>query len=92
MQKQTQNIDKTWDIRYSQYVDDLTIFDTRINGMNKDDLHANIKDGITIAYERKTKRLVMVEVKNASKLIKDINNLTKEEVIYKLKETMHEFA
>lgn len=74
-----------WDIRYSKYVGDLVLFDERIAQIDRTNLKANLyKDAVVTVDE--DDRPVMIEIRNADSLFGDLNNMSKQEIIHKVKE------
>lgn len=75
-----------WDIRYSQYIGDLIIFDERISRIDRAALKSNSYKDAIITIDKNSNKPVMVEIKNADLLFGDLNGMSKQEIIHKVKE------
>ena len=85
----TANIMEDWDIRYSDYVGDLTLFDKKIGQTNRSFLRTDIDDRTAVTYDTRTNEPIMVEIRNADEVISGIGKLDKREVIKKAKEYLN---
>ena len=81
------DIPQSWQIRYSKYIGDLTLFDDRIYQKKQEELVSEkISDDVYFTFDKKTGRLMMVEIGDAKSIIPDIDNMDKSFIINKIKE------
>lgn len=77
----------TWEIRYSKYIGDLSIFDKKIYSMQTKDLHSvQIKNGIFVTVDNSNNQPMMIEVRDADKKISGIDKMDKTSIINTVKE------
>lgn len=76
----------TWEVRYSKYVGDLSVFDKKIYNIESDKLHTNqIKDGVFITVDA-SNHLMMIEIRDADKVINGIDKMNKSSILNTVKE------
>lgn len=87
MNKTLRQIDSSWEIRYSEYVGTLTMFDPEAGLLNSDEIRKDyINENLVLISLKKTGKLMIVEVYDADRIVKDIDQLDKNEVIKIIKE------
>lgn len=82
------NIDITpnWEIRYSEYVGDLYLFDKIIYNKDRQELFSEKKNNMTLTYDAKSNKLLMVEISSAKNIVPNIEKKDKIYIINKVKE------
>ncbi|MBQ3348588.1 hypothetical protein IJG90_03680 [Candidatus Saccharibacteria bacterium] len=81
------NIPDNWEIRYSKYVGDLTLFDRTIYSKNKNELATKrIGERTFITFDVKKSTPLMIEISEAKEIIADIDILEKSSIIKIVKE------
>lgn len=82
----TDKINDNWEIRYSQYVGDLTIYDKRIGTMDSSKLRTDIYGAIKVSYDSETGIPYVIELEDAADFIPDIDKKSKNSIINNIKE------
>lgn len=77
----------TWEVRYSKYVGDLSVFNKDIYAMKAEELRSDqIEKDIFVTINSLDNRLMMVEVKDADRKIAGIDKMNKDSIINIVKE------
>ena len=81
---------ENWNVRYSHHVGDLTVFSEKIGRLGLDKRKTKpLEDDVFISYNVDTNELLMVEIMDAEKRISDIENLSREALIERVKEIIN---
>jgi hypothetical protein len=70
-----------WNITYSTYVDNLQVFKKSVYSKNDEELINKRFSKYTIVCDKKTLEPILIEMKQASKSIGELDNMAKKDII-----------
>lgn len=85
------HIHDNWEIRYSAFIDELVLFDADNINISREQIEGEMIYGVKFAFDRRDGKLLMMKIDNASSTLGvNINELTKYDIIKKVKEYLYE--
>lgn len=73
-----------WNLEYSTYIDTLSLFSDEVYSMRSDELLRHDHKNFSIVYSNKSNEPVIFEMRNASRQLGEVDNLTKEDIIQRV--------